>query len=78
MVAWWLVCGRWTDRWAANDWVKSAGLVIPSCQERRTLDSPGLGHAARSLRPSSPVGLFLPTAGLGKREREVGDNLILD
>jgi hypothetical protein len=37
------------------------------CQERRTLDSPGLGYVTRSLRPSSPVGVFLLTAGLRER-----------
>jgi hypothetical protein len=39
------------------------------CQERRTLDSPGLGYVTRSLRPSSPVGVFLLTAGLRERGR---------
>jgi hypothetical protein len=60
---------RLVDWWAGLREAKIAGLVIPSCQERRTLDSPDLGYATRSLQPSSPVGLFLPTVGLGKRER---------
>jgi hypothetical protein len=48
---------------------KIAGLVIPSCQELRTLDWQGLGYVVRSRRPSLRLGCS-PNRRLKRKEVE--------
>jgi hypothetical protein len=58
-----LVLAKWVEE------ARIVGIVIPSCQGRRTLDWPNLSYEARSRRPSSPVRLDPSTAGLRDNKR---------